>query len=102
MIAGIITVVIILLSQSFYHPVENGLSKAKKEKKDHRHADAKIVNAPSEVVPSSTVQLDENTPTLLKTLTLKKTEEKTDRPEVRIFASYFKTLFRAIISPNAP
>jgi hypothetical protein len=102
MMGGILTVMIILLSQSFYHPVEKNLSKGKEERRDHRHGDPKIVNVPGEVVPSATVALDKNIPTLLKSLISTQKREKTTYPEVRIFTSYFKTLFRAIISPNAP
>lgn len=102
MIAGIITVVIILVSQSFYHPPKNGLSKAKSEQNEKQHTGAKIISAPADVVPSATVQLDENIPTLLKPSTSDPERESIVSPHVKIFASYFKTLFRAIISPNAP
>jgi hypothetical protein len=103
MIAGVLTVVVILLSQSFYHPAENDLSKVKTEQKTDQHPHAAImINAPADVVPSSAIQLDENIPTLLKTPAAQKENEETFFPGVEIVAPYFKILFRAIISPNAP
>jgi hypothetical protein len=109
MITGILTVAIILLSQSFYGPVQNSPSKNKaarteQSKKERRAEDQKkiIINAPADVVASQAVQLDENTPILLKTLTPDQEQTKTAFPEIKIFASYFRVLFRSIISPNAP
>ena len=102
MVSGILTVIVILLLQSFYAP-QSGSSKAKAAPtKQEQKSDNVVINTPSDVVASPAVQLDENTPTILKPLTPDETREKSIFPVVKIFESFFRTLFRAIISPNAP
>ncbi len=103
MIAGVLTVVVILFSQSFYRPAESDTSIPNAGQKSDQHPHATIiVNAPADVVPSSAIQLDEHIPTLLKTLTEQKETEEKFFTGAEIIAPYFKILFRAIISPNAP
>jgi hypothetical protein len=101
MISGILTVVVILASQSFYHPVKTSVKKTSAEQ-TKRDGGATITNAPADVVPSSAVQLDENTPTPVKNTPVAQEGKKAVPVAVTILSSYFKTLFRAIISPNAP
>ena len=102
MIAGVLTVMVILLSQSFYRPIENNLARVKKEQKAGEQTGATRLSAPADVVPISAIQLGENIPTILKSLTSVDEDEKTFFPDFIIFTPYLKVLFRAIISPNAP
>jgi hypothetical protein len=102
MIAGVLTVLVILLSQSFYQPVENGQSKAKANQKAGEQTGATHISAPADVVPSPAIQLADHIPTLLKSFIAGEEHEKTFFPEIEILTAYFNILFRAIISPNAP
>lgn len=102
MVSGVLTVLVILLSQSFYQPVENGLPKVKMEQKTGEHQGATNISAPADVVPIAAMQLADNIPTLLKTLCLDPECEKTIFPDIEILTSYFNILFGDIISPNAP
>jgi hypothetical protein len=104
MITGITTVIVILLSQSFFHPapVKTSLAKPKSEQKANHSGATVIVNAPSDVVPSSTMQLDENAPAQLKSLPSHQRPRKVFFSDIRIFTSFLQTLFRTLISPNAP
>ncbi len=102
MTAGVLTVCIILLSQSFYQPVENSQTKAKTEQKAGDQTGATHISAPADVVPSPAIELADNIPTLLKSLTSGEEGEKTFFPDLEILTPYFNILFRAIISPNAP
>src|SRR5258708_4217375 len=100
MIAGVLTVVVILLAQSVYFPVEKDLALAK-QKSEHVPGTA-MIQAPADVVPSPSVQLDEISPAPLKTSVPAEKDINPFFPITRIFTPYFKILFRAIISPNAP
>ena len=102
MVAGVLTVLVILLSQSFYQPVENSVLKAKTEQKAGEHNGATNISVPADVVPIAAMQLADNIPTLLKTLALDPESEKISFPNIEILTPYFNILFRTIISPNAP
>jgi hypothetical protein len=94
--------VVILLAQSLYFPAEKDLALSREKQKTEQAPGAAIIHAPADVVPSPSVQLDEISPTALKTFT---PDEKGTDPFfgiTRILTPYFKILFRAIISPNAP
>jgi len=102
MIAGVLTVVVILLAQSVYFPVEKDLALAKAKQKSEHVPGTAMIQAPADVVPSPSVQLDEISPTPLKTSVPAEKDINPFFPITRIFTPYFKILFRAIISPNAP
>jgi hypothetical protein len=102
MIAGVLTVLVILLSQSFYFPAEKDVALAKASQKTEQAPGVTIIHAPADVVPSPPVQLDEISPTSLKTPSPEAKDAKPFFPVARIVTSYFNILFRAIISPNAP
>jgi hypothetical protein len=102
MIVGVLTVVVILLAQSLYFPAEKDLALTNAKQKSEQAPGAAIIHAPADVVPSPSVHLDEVSPTAQKVVT---PDEKGINPffEIaRIVTPYFKILFRAIISPNAP
>jgi hypothetical protein len=112
MIAGILTVIVILISQAFYQTAEHklGLSDAgtpKKETSDkagHKShkTDKQVSIVTSDVVPSHAVQVDKNTAAVIKTFTPEERPAKAFFPVTRIFTSFFKILLRTTISPNAP
>ncbi len=102
MIGGVLTVAVILLAQSLYFPAEKDLALAKAKQKTEQAPGSTIIHAPADVVPSPSVQLDEIYPTALKTATPDEKNNNPFFPLTRIFTHYFKILFRAIISPNAP
>lgn len=102
MIAGVLAAVLIVLSQSFYHQAKEKVAKAKTEQKSEESAQT-FISAPNDAVSqTSIVQLQDQTPSL-KSAVLS-IEENPSRPIIRseVFIRYFKVLFRAIISPNAP
>lgn len=105
--SGLCAVVVILLSQSFYQNTNISL-KAKTEKvKNLRtgQSDKKevAIHAPSDVASQGhSVELNEQQPSQVQEIIL--SDEKND---VVVFirkttVNFFKTLFRVIISPNAP
>jgi hypothetical protein len=102
MIAGVLTVVVILLAQSLYLPAEKDISLAKAKQKTEQGPGTTIIHAPADVVPSPSVQLDEISPTAVKTSTPVEKDINSFFPLTRIFTPYLTILFRAIISPNAP
>ena len=103
MIAGVLAAVTILFSQSFYHEAQSNLEKIKSEKLADQDTQSTFISAPSEAVVNTTVEnVNEQVPSLLEELFT--TDEEAESVSVipTFFANLFKTLFRAIISPNAP
>jgi hypothetical protein len=102
MIAGILAAFVIVLSQSFYPEGEKKVEKKKTEQQSETQSEVSI-SVPDAVAQTNVVQLDEHAPTLLQEeLTIEK-----KRPILSILrpstaARYFKILFRAFISSNAP
>ena len=102
MVAGVLAAILIVLSQSFYHQAKEKVAKAKSEQKADENAQT-FISAPNDAVSqTSVVQLEDQIP-LLKESVLSE-EEQSGKPVIKleIFTRYFKVLFRAIISPNAP
>jgi hypothetical protein len=103
MISGVLTVAVILLSQSLYFPGEKDHALRKADTSTEQAPGTTIIQAPADVVPSPSVQLDEVAPTALKKVPVPaEAHGKRTFPVSRILSSYFINLFRAIISPNAP
>ncbi len=97
---GFCAVLVILLSQSFYH-VSDQAFKAKTEKSKDKTEVA--IHAPSDVAAQGqSVELSEQQPAQLEELVLE--DHKNERLVFvqKTTLKFFKTLFRAIISPNAP
>jgi len=96
---GVAAVMVILLSQAVY--TTGAAAKAKPEKsKDKKEV---TIQAPSDVAAQGqAVDLSTTQPAMLKEITR---DENQHRPIVfvqKIATDFFKTLFRVIISPNAP
>lgn len=96
--SGICAVLVILLSHSFYQNSHVALkAKAEKDKKEV------AIHAPSDVASQGhSVELNEQQPSHVQEIIL--SDKKND---VVVFiekttVNFFKTLFRVIISPNAP
>ena len=103
MIAGVLTVAVILLSQSFFSGFTNNQTKAKTEQKSEDKPVSTYIVAPSDVVPSSAIHLNDQVPTQLKTTPPDNQEtKKSFFPEVKTVTAYFSILFRSFISRNAP
>ncbi|MGC4021830.1 MAG: hypothetical protein QM734_07730 [Cyclobacteriaceae bacterium] len=97
--AGICTVAVILLSHSFYQSAD--IAKAKSEKaKDKKEVS---IHAPSDVTTQShSVELNEHQPAVVEDISSPKAQNETLVFIEKTTIKFFKTLFRAIISPNAP
>lgn len=98
---GIVTVLVILLSQSLYRPEENQQAKAKTEQKADKARVAHI-SAPADVVPGHSLEYNDLIPTAIKPAEIRDEPDEQHFAAVRIVSSYFCILFSAIISPNAP
>ena len=103
MMAGVLAAVVILFSQSFYHEAQANLEKIKSEQSADQNARQTSISAPADAVVNSTVEnVNEQVPSLLEELFT--TDEEAEAVSVvpTFFANFFKTLFRAFISLNAP
>ena len=103
MIAGVLAAVIILFSQSFYHQAQSNLEKIKSEQAPDQDAPQTFIGAPSDAVVNSTVEnVNEQVPSLLEELFT--TDEEAEAVSIipTFFGNFVHTLFRDIISPNAP
>ncbi len=99
--AGILAAAVIVLSQSLYLTKEK-TEKVKTEQKTDKEGKAFIAAPADAVSQTNTIQLDKQVPALDQKVTVEETHQRKliVRPEVVV--RYFKVLFRAIISPNAP
>jgi D-alanyl-D-alanine carboxypeptidase len=97
--SGLCAVLVILLSQSFYK-VADSTSDKKEKSKDKTEV---AIHAPSDVAAQGqSVELNPTQPVVQeKTVLADQKNEKAIFIQ-RIATRFFKTLFRAIISPNAP
>ena len=103
MIAGVLAVIVILFSQSFYHEAQSNLEKIKSEQSPDQETSKAFISAPSDAVVNSTVEnVNEQVPSLLEELFTTDEEAQAVSIPPSFFANFFKTFFRAIISPNAP
>jgi hypothetical protein len=103
MVAGVVAAVVILFSQSFFYQAQSNLEKIKSEQSPDQDAKPTFVSAPSDAVVNSSVEkVNEQVPSLLEELFTTDEEAKAVSIVPTLFASFFSTLFRASISPNAP
>ena len=104
MIAGIMSVVVIVLSQVFYEPIEPLQKKVATEQSSNDHStDDTAISAPSDIVSHGNA-VAFNQPPVGVNEKLADTEIRKRSLTVikKAFVSFFNTLFRVIISPNAP
>jgi len=98
--SGLCAVIVILLSQSFYQ-ISSTPSKITTEKPSDTKEVA--IHAPSDVAAQGqSVELNNSQPSVAEELVL--ADDKNEKAIFiqKIATNFFKTLFRVIISPNAP
>jgi len=97
--SGLCAVLVILLSQSFYQ-TSSVPSKIKAEKADNKEV---AIHAPSDVAAQGqSVELSHSQPSVLEKFFLASDKHEKAVFIEKIATNFFKTLFRVIISPNAP
>jgi hypothetical protein len=97
LIAGVCTVAVILLSKVV--PASSSVAK----EKDSKDKTEVTIHAPSDVASQSTsVDVPASEQTLIATLQQDENQEGKFALVKTTFTTLFKTLFRVIISPNAP
>jgi hypothetical protein len=103
MIAGILSVLVIVLTQSFYQPTETNQKKIASEKTTEKSAQDVSISAPSDVVPhGNTVAVSENAATIASRAVEIEHPKKITLVAKNIFVIFFKALFSVVIAPNAP
>jgi starvation-inducible outer membrane lipoprotein len=103
MVVGLLAATVIVLSHVFKAPEE--LAAKKPATEQSADSDSKtVISAPTEAVMQGTaVQVDEQAPqTLLEVLAEPQSNTGFVPVAKELFSSFLKTLFRVIISPNAP
>jgi hypothetical protein len=98
--SGLCAVIVILLSQSFY---QNSSTPAKT--KTEKASDKKeiAIHAPSDVAAQGqSVELSHSQPSVAEELVLADNKNEKAVFIQKIATNFFRTLFRVIISPNAP
>lgn len=97
LLVGICTVAVIVLSKAIYPASEVVKEKDAKAKTEI------AIHAPSDVASqSNSVAVSEHQPGLVTTLQLNEKREEKFSVVTKTVTTLFKTLFRVIISPNAP
>jgi hypothetical protein len=104
MVAGILSVIIIVLTQSYYKPVNSFEKKAKTEKADTKKDSQTFVNAPTDMVSNGTTTVVINETPAIAPEKFEGTEEPKNISVVvkKVVGTFFKTMFRVVIAPNAP
>jgi len=98
--SGFCAVLVILLSQSFY---QTGTLPAKTKAEKASEKKEVAIHAPSDVAAQGqAVELNHSQPPILEKLIL--ADDKNEKAVFiqKIATKFFRTLFRVIISPNAP
>lgn len=101
MIVGLLAAAVITLSHVYKAPDQEVVKKAATEQTEPESKT--VISAPTEAITHGAVQVDEQVPqTLLEVLPEPKAASGFI-PQTKILVSNFlRTLFRVIISPNAP
>jgi len=98
--SGLCAVVVILLSQSYY---QTGVTSSKIKTEKQSDTKEVVIHAPSDVAAQGqSVELDNSQPSVAEELVLEDNKNEKAVFIQRIATDFFKTLFRVIISPNAP
>lgn len=105
--AGILAAVVIVLAQAFQPQTNSYLSRIKNDKKEKTEKSAEstaAIAAPSDAVPSSTAaQTVDADPALIREI--RQNEEQGTGGQIvdkAIIGNLFRTLFRSVITPQAP
>jgi len=103
--AGILAALVIVMAQAFQQDARTYLSKIKTETKEIPGSDQKvIVAAPADAVPSGqAAEKADTSATLIREILLDDgTARVVPAVEKTLLSSFLKTLFRTVISPQAP
>lgn len=103
--AGILTALIIVVSQLFYFETAHACKKEIKteQQQGDQSGDDAYITLPSSTLPSSThVQFNQEAFCLFEILFEEENTEERDFNVSLPLSKFFQTLFGAIISPNAP
>ena len=106
-ITGVLTALIIVVSQLFYfeqaHTCKKEIKTEQQQRDQSQSDDGAYITLPSSTLPSSThVEFNQEAFCLFEILF---EEEKTEEHDFNVslpLSKFFQTLFGAIISPNAP
>ncbi|NOT74623.1 MAG: hypothetical protein HOP08_06820 [Cyclobacteriaceae bacterium] len=107
---GILAAVIILFSQTFQAETRQFMSRieashAKKNAEKSREGEKKVViAAPADAVtPGVAAEMEDNNPSLIREIFYSDNGElKLSTVSKKLVTDFFKTLFRVVISPQAP
>jgi hypothetical protein len=98
---GILSVVVIVLTQSFYKPTAEEKATAKTEQGDSTKQTT--IHAPADVVANGNATgLPENIPFVPQQTTTPEDSKRVSAILKQGLINFFKTLFRTSIAPNAP
>ncbi|MCW5911933.1 MAG: hypothetical protein KIT62_12710 [Cyclobacteriaceae bacterium] len=102
MVAGLLAAAVIVLSHGF--TAQESVAEKKPTEQSRETEPQTVISAPTvAVTQSSAVQVDEQVPqALLEVLSEPKAQSVVIPVAEQIFSNFLKTLFRVIISPNAP
>ena len=105
LLAGIVTAGVIVFSQLFYFQAANYCQEKVDTEQHDQKADAPetYISIPSSTISSTTsIEINQDISFVLETLLEGESEEETDHSVSILANKFFHTLFRFIISPNAP
>jgi cell division protein FtsI/penicillin-binding protein 2 len=98
---GILSVAVIVLTQSFYKPVAEQKAKAKTEQNDTKNEAS--IHAPSDVVSNgNTLAVNQDQEIVPRQVAISEEPKKVVAFIRQSLFKFFRTLFRTSIAPNAP
>lgn len=98
---GILSVVVIVLTQSFYKPVAEEKAKAKTEQNESKNQAS--IHAPSDVVPNgNALAVNQDQAIVPNQAAISEEPKKVVAVIRQSLFKFFRTLFRTSIAPNAP
>lgn len=102
MVVGILAVAVIVLTQTFYQPTHITLKKEAATEQSGSTGKT-VVSVPSDLANTTNgVAVQEGTPGVMDDIAPVAKPEKIAQVVHKTTIQFFKTLFRAFISPNAP
>ena len=105
LLAGIVTAGVIVFSQLFYFQAANYCQEKVDTEQHDQKTDApeSYISIPSSTITSTTsIEINQDISFVLETLLEKESDEETNHSITLPVNKFFQTLFRFIISPNAP
>ncbi len=101
LIVGILSVLVIVLTQSFYKPVADEKAKVKTEQNDSKNQ--VTIHAPSDVMANgNTLAVNNDQEVVPNQVPISEEPKKVVAVIRQSLFKFFRTLFRTTIAPNAP